>query len=104
MSKSPQEVGFQLSFSKAELRKVVSAFPGREIKKGLETLYERVDKHFCEEEGLLQVVWRGIQEGFIEQHAHFTDLIHRCYPETEVELPFTIADLLSYFSDIARAH
>ncbi|CAG8567139.1 5970_t:CDS:10, partial [Diversispora eburnea] len=59
---APEEVGFRLQYNKVALKKIVSSYPGKEIKKGLESLYKRVDKHFTEEEGLLQVVWRSIEE------------------------------------------
>jgi hypothetical protein len=74
------------------------------LKKSLEILYKRVDKHFTDEEGLLQVVWRGIQEEFIRLHVHFESLITKCYPGCEAKLAFSIENLLGYFSEIARNH
>lgn len=50
-----EEVSYQLAFSKQELRKVIKEYPGKEVKKGLDNLYKKVDKHLCEEESLLQV-------------------------------------------------
>lgn len=49
------EVSYQMAFSKQELRRVVKEYPAREVKKGLENLYRKVEKHLCEEENLLQV-------------------------------------------------
>lgn len=51
------EVGYQLAFSKQELRKCIKEYPAKELKKGLEQLYKKVEKHLCEEENLLQVRW-----------------------------------------------
>ena len=51
------EVGYQLAFSKQELRKCIKEYPAKELKKGLEQLYKKVEKHLCEEENLLQVIW-----------------------------------------------
>lgn len=48
-------MGYQLAFSKQELRKVIREYPGKEVKRGLEALYRKVEKHLCEEESLLQV-------------------------------------------------
>ncbi len=45
----------QLDFSKQELRKVIAIYPGREVKKGLDNLYKKVERHLCEEENLIQV-------------------------------------------------
>lgn len=49
------EISYQMAFSKLELRKVVKEYPAKEVKKGLEHLYRKVEKHLCEEENLLQV-------------------------------------------------
>ncbi len=50
-----EEIGYQLAYSKAELRKVIKEYPGKEVKKNLEHLYKKVEKQMCEEENLLQV-------------------------------------------------
>ncbi|KAI0228545.1 hypothetical protein L0F63_005785 [Massospora cicadina] len=103
---APQEVGYHISYNKAALRKVLALFPSDEtqVKKSIGVLYKRVNKHFSEEGGLMQVVWREIQDEFISQHSKITKLIQICYPDTNVELEFTIDDLLAFFSRIAKSH
>ena len=49
------EISYQLQFSKQELRRVLSLYPGKEVRGGLERLYKKVEKHLSEEENLLQV-------------------------------------------------
>lgn len=98
------EIGYQLAFSKQELRKVIKEYPGKEVKKGLESLYRKVEKHLCEEENLLQVVWHSMQEEFIRQYKYIQGLIERCYPGSMITLEFSINDILQFFSDIARSH
>ncbi|XP_041359925.1 exocyst complex component 1-like isoform X2 [Gigantopelta aegis] len=49
-----EEVGFQLAFSKQELRKVIKEYTPKEIKKIFEHMYKKVEKQLCEEENLLQ--------------------------------------------------
>jgi hypothetical protein len=49
------EISYQMAYSKQELRKVIREYPAREVKKGLDNLYRKVEKHLCEEENLLQV-------------------------------------------------
>ncbi|XP_018331372.1 exocyst complex component 1 [Agrilus planipennis] len=97
------EISYQLAFSKQELRKVISQYPGSTVKKGLESLYKKVEKHLSEE-GLVQVVWRAMQEEFIRQYKMLEDLIQQCYPGSMIALEFTIDDILNFFSDIARSH
>ncbi|XP_077440991.1 exocyst complex component 1 isoform X3 [Vanacampus margaritifer] len=99
-----EEVSYQLAFNKQELRKVIKEYPGKEVKKGLDNLYKKVDKHLCEEESLLQVVWHSTQDEFIRQYKHFEDLIGRCYPGSGITMEFTIRDMLEYFSSIAQSH
>lgn len=99
-----EEVSYQLAFNKQELRKVIKEYPGKEVKKGLDNLYRKVDKHLCEEESLLQVVWHSMQDEFIRQYKHFEDLIGRCYPGSGITMEFTIQDMLEYFSSIAQSH
>ncbi|KAG1084658.1 hypothetical protein G6F42_021696 [Rhizopus arrhizus] len=99
---TPEEVSFHMNYNKTQLRRVIMMYPPKEIKKSLEQLYKRVDKHFSEEEGLLQVVWRGIQEEFIRQHEKMEDLINKCYPDAGAHLEFTIQDLLGMMSELAR--
>ncbi|KAM9330411.1 exocyst complex component 1 [Gastrophryne carolinensis] len=99
-----EEVSYQLAFSKQELRKVIKEYPGKEVKKGLENLYKKMDKHLCEEENLLQVVWHTMQDEFIRQYKHFEGLIEKCYTGVGITMEFTIQDILDYFSSIAQSH
>ncbi|XP_040451845.1 exocyst complex component 1 isoform X2 [Falco naumanni] len=99
-----EEVSYQLAFNKQELRKVIKEYPGKEVKKGLDNLYKKVDKHLCEEENLLQVVWHSMQDEFIRQYKHFEGLIARCYPGSGITMEFTIQDILDYCSSIAQSH
>ncbi|XP_054735089.1 exocyst complex component 1-like isoform X1 [Anastrepha obliqua] len=98
------EISYQMAFSKQELRKVISQYPAREVKKGLENLYKKVEKHLCEEENLLQVVWHAMQEEFIAQYNFLEERIQKCYAGAMITLEFNIQDILNFFSDIARSH
>lgn len=98
----PEEVGYQMAFSKQELKKVISQYPGKEVKKNLEGLYRRVDRHLCDEERLLEVVWHHMQQEFVKQYNRFEELIENCYPGAAVTLEFNVQDLLNYFNSIAK--
>ncbi|KAJ3074763.1 Exocyst complex component 1 [Podochytrium sp. JEL0797] len=104
-SNAAEEVSFHLH--KITLRDVLKRYPGKEIKKGLEQLYKKVEKGFTDEVdrgSLLQVVWRGIQEAFMTNLKRWDELIQLCYPDTGLKVEFTIEDLLGYFSEIAQNH
>nr|XP_022323455.1 exocyst complex component 1-like isoform X4 [Crassostrea virginica] len=100
----PEEVGFQLAFSKQELRKVIKEYPVKEVKKGLDGIYKKTHKDLCEEENLVQVVWFSMQDEFIKQVKHYEDLINQCYPDSGITLEFKVEDVLSFFSEIAQNH
>ncbi|KAH9633777.1 hypothetical protein HF086_005411 [Spodoptera exigua] len=126
------EVCYRAAFSKHELRRVLAMYPAHEVRKSLHRLYRTVEKHLSEEGGLLQVVWRAMQEEFIAQHVALQVLsrcrycparhllrrctlvltsvhplqarIAACYPAAGLALPLTTQHILDAFSDIAREH
>ena len=67
-----EEIQFMAMYNKSSLRKVIKEYPGKKVKKGLEELYLKVEKHTAEDDNrLLQVVWREMQEEFIRQYNHY---------------------------------
>ncbi|XP_015789964.1 exocyst complex component 1 [Tetranychus urticae] len=100
-----EEVGYQLAYSKQELRKVIKDCSLKEVRKGLEEMYKKVEKHVCEPDStLIQVIWRSMQEEFISQYKSLQEMIEKCYPDANITLSFTIEDILQVFSDIAQSH
>ncbi|XP_054167018.1 exocyst complex component 1-like [Oppia nitens] len=100
-----EEIGYQLAFSKQELRKIIKDCNLKEVKKGLEDMYRKVEKHTCEPTTtLIQVIWRSMQEEFIIQYKTIQEMIERCYPDANITLLFTIDDVLNVFSEIAQSH
>ena len=71
------------------------------MKKGLEATYKRVEKHLSDD-GLMDVVWRSIQEEFMNQYKRFDQLIQQCYSTAHLSLEFTADDVLGFFSEIAQ--
>ncbi|RKP27245.1 exocyst complex component Sec3-domain-containing protein [Syncephalis pseudoplumigaleata] len=101
---APQEIGFHVSYNKAQLKKVIQQYPWKEVKRSIDSLYKRVNKHFSDEDGLFQVVWHGVQEEFIRDYNRFIDLLQRCYSDTGLSLEFDINDLLGTFSELAQGN
>ncbi|KAI1278056.1 Exocyst complex component 1 [Halotydeus destructor] len=100
-----EEISYQLAFSKQELRKVIKECSLKEVKRGLEEMYRKVEKHAAEPDStLIQVIWRSMQEEFISQYKAIQLMIERCYPDANLQLEFTIEDILNVFSEIARSH
>ncbi|NWV14353.1 EXOC1 protein, partial [Ptilonorhynchus violaceus] len=99
-----EEISFQLAYSKQELRKILEKYPGKEVKRALETLYRKIHKDLSQEENLLPVVWQAMEQEFIRQYREFEELIQRCYVGSGIAMEFTLEDLLSYFSSITASH
>ncbi|NXA45872.1 EXOC1 protein, partial [Nothocercus julius] len=99
-----EEVSFHLAYSKQELRKVIEKYPGKEVKRALETLYRKIHKDLSPEENLLPVVWHAMEQLFIQQYQEFEDLIQRCYAGSGITMDFTVEDLLSYFNSITLSN
>ncbi|KAL3899204.1 MAG: hypothetical protein SGCHY_002214 [Lobulomycetales sp.] len=112
------EVSYNHMFSKNTLKEVIKKHPLKEVSKGVEGLYKRVDKHFRGEEGdhgsgqLLQVVWRGIQEELVSSLRKYEDrkshrvslnflVIEKCYGRDGLKLEFSVEEVLSMFSDLS---
>uniref|UniRef100_A0AC34QVY9 Exocyst complex component Sec3 PIP2-binding N-terminal domain-containing protein n=1 Tax=Panagrolaimus sp. JU765 TaxID=591449 RepID=A0AC34QVY9_9BILA len=101
----PEEISYQQQFSRIELKKVINAYPGKEVKKGLENLYRKlVEKHLVSGSLLVEVVWRRMQEEFLNQLKVYSQIMAKCYPNARIDLEVTIGDVLTYFSDIAQQH
>lgn len=126
-----EEISYQLAYSKQELRKVIKDCNLKDIKKGLEEMYKRVEKHISDPANNLiqasavltwthlrawsrffsshfmlhlQVIWRSMQEEFIAQYKSISEMIERCYPQANIALLFSIEDVLNVFSEIAQMH
>ncbi|CAG9787578.1 unnamed protein product [Diatraea saccharalis] len=98
------EVCYRANLSKHELKRLLALYPAHEVRKSLHRLYKTVEKHLSEEGGLLQVVWRAMQEEFLAQHLQLQARIAACYPGAGLSMPLTTQDILDAFSDIAREH
>ncbi|CAG9136533.1 unnamed protein product [Plutella xylostella] len=96
------EICYRQQFSKHELRKILALYPAQEVRKSLHRLYRQVEKQLSTEGGLLQVVWRAMQQQLLATHSALQARIAACYPGAGLALPLTTQDILDAFSDIAR--
>lgn len=100
-----EEISYQLAFSKQELRRVLQMVSLKEVRRGLEEMYRRIEKHAYEpKSNLIEVIWHAMQTEFLTQYKAIQSMIERCYPSTNLSLTFTIEDVLQVFSDIAQSH
>lgn len=100
----PEEIAFHQQFSRTELKKIIALYPGKEVKRGLEQLYKKIEKHLVDDSPLLQVVWRNMQDEFLKQLKRYNEVMGQCYPNSRIDLEVSIQDVLNYFSQFAQEH
>lgn len=100
-----EEVSFQLAYSTQELRRTLQMVTLKEVRRGLDEMYRRIEKHAYEpKSNLIEVIWHAMQKEFLSQYKAIQGMIERCYPSTNLSLTFSIEDVLQVFSDIAQSH
>lgn len=94
--KAPQAVAMQPSNNKATFDKVLLHYDAREVRKGIEALRKRVDKHFDENAGLASMVTRACGEYYDQVEGRITRIVTDLYggeslaewPRMEVKTAF----------------
>jgi hypothetical protein len=90
-------------YSKSSFRKVMAGFDAKEVRKGVETLRRRVEKHFGDEDlpeyntKLVDRVWTAIQAEYLSLYSNLVEIEGKFYLEAGEAsgLEFTKADLAS---------
>lgn len=100
----PEDISYQLDLSANNLREIIKDFPAKEVKRGLESLYTKVEKHLADNSSLLEVVWRDMSHEFIRQYKNYIHLTQTCYPGHKIEFGFTEAEICEIFTVIAQKH
>jgi hypothetical protein len=90
--------------SSDNLRLVIKEYPAKEVKKGLDSLYNKVQKHLVENSSLLEIIWRDISDEFLRQYKNYETLILKCYPAGNIRFEFTEQDICQFFQEIAQSH
>ncbi|KAL2610060.1 hypothetical protein R1flu_028633 [Riccia fluitans] len=79
---SPEEVPYQINFSKAEMRKTVNTSL-KGVEKALRDMYRRMQKQLTSEE-LLPSLWEKLKEDFLDKYESLEGLILKCYPTESI--------------------
>lgn len=86
--KAPAAIAMQPSNNKATLDKVLLHYDAREVRKGVEALRKRVEKHFDENPGLATMVTRACESYYNEVDQRISRIISEVYGgESLVEWP-----------------
>lgn len=86
--RTPAMIAMQPSNNKATFDKMLLHYDAREVRKGIEALRKRVEKHFDENAGLASMVTRACEEYYGEVDKRISRIITEIYGgETLVEWP-----------------
>ncbi|KAJ7275209.1 exocyst complex component sec3 subunit [Mycena haematopus] len=108
---APSEVSTNPSYNKSALKKVVKEYNAKDIRKHVDALFKRVEKHFTEasektttEEsggiapGTVMVgVWKACEEELLRITELTTKRISQCYADSGVTLDYSAADVEGAF-------
>jgi Skp family chaperone for outer membrane proteins len=108
---APTEVSKNSNYNRSSLKKVVKEFDGKDIRKHIDALFKRVEKHFTEAEekttkeessgiapGTVMVgVWKACEEELQRMTENFIKRISQCYADSGVSLEYTSADVETSF-------
>ncbi|GBE77755.1 hypothetical protein SCP_0106370 [Sparassis crispa] len=111
---APSEVSSNSNYSKATLKKIVKDYNAKDVRKHIDALFKRVEKHFTEasekattEEvsvsigitsGTVMVgVWKACEEELLRITEVFSKRISQCYKDMGVGLEYSAGDVEAAF-------
>ncbi|KZO92801.1 hypothetical protein CALVIDRAFT_567098 [Calocera viscosa TUFC12733] len=104
---SAQDVAANSVFSKSSLKRVVKDFNSKDMRKIIDALFKRVEKHFSAAEvaaaakgdtsiaadPILSGVWKATEEEMVRQTERFGKLIKVVYGDAGINLEYTVQDI-----------
>jgi hypothetical protein len=98
------------SYNQASLKKVVRDYNAKDVRKHIDTLFKRVEKHFTEASekattesggilpGTVMVgVWKACETELLRITEVFSNRISQCYGSSGISLDYTVADVEAAF-------
>ena len=99
---APSEVSKTSSYNRSTLKRVLKDYDAKDIRKSVDALFKRVEKHFTDEEtdavsSAMAGVWQACQKELLDMTDLFEDRIRRCFLDTQLSLDYTKADVEAAF-------
>ena len=109
---APNEVAMHPNYSKSNLKKVLKDTNSKDMRKAVEAMARRVDKHFTHDDetpvggvgaipahdpatqALIASVWRELSAELVRETTRAIDTIGKCY-DNSLTLDYTLRDLES---------
>ncbi|CCA67704.1 related to Exocyst complex component Sec3 [Serendipita indica DSM 11827] len=106
---SPTDVGSNSSYNKSQLKKLIKDHTSKDIKRQIDGMFKRVEKHFAEGEDnagnaasvavlpgtVIYVVWKACEDEMVSLTERFFKFIATCHKEMNAE--YSVADVESGF-------
>ena len=107
-SSNPNDLTGNSTYNKSALRKVVKEYTSKDIRKHIDLLFKRVEKHFTEGSDktttedatsgtVLAGVWKACEEELLRLLNRFSKRIAQSYSGTGITLDFTASDIEAAF-------
>ncbi|KAK4058603.1 hypothetical protein OIO90_000047 [Microbotryomycetes sp. JL221] len=98
----PTEVSLHSAYTKAALKRVLSDLRAKDVRKAVDALYKRVDKHFSDQTVsdagvVLKTVWNACDDEMQRLTGVWKGLIDKCYPDEKLGLEFDKAQVHDFF-------
>ncbi|KLO20758.1 hypothetical protein SCHPADRAFT_816552 [Schizopora paradoxa] len=105
---APTEVAKNSAYNRSALKKVVKEYDAKDIRKYIDALFKRVEKHFTDGDAadapgsnrpnaVLTGVWKACEEDLLRDTDMFTKRIKQCYSDTGVTLDYSKVDVETAF-------
>lgn len=107
---APSEVSRNGSYSRSALKKIVKEYDAKDVRKHVDALFKRVEKHFTEASEVttgessgitpgtvLVGVWKACEDELLRITEIFSKRITLCYANAGVALEYCAADVESAF-------
>ncbi|SDA04161.1 BZ3500_MvSof-1268-A1-R1_C044g00125 [Microbotryum saponariae] len=101
----PNEVSLHSAYTKAAVRRALSDLRAKDVRKAVDGLYKRVDKHFggevthqaAQHSEVLKTVWKACEDEMLRMSGGWRALLERCYSDDKVGLDFSATDVTEFF-------
>ena len=103
---APSEVAKNSSYNRSSLKRVVKEYNAKDIRKNIDALFKRVEKHFSEASdgpaadnathrniAVLAGVWKACESEALRITELFSKRIAQCYADSGVSLEYSVSDI-----------
>ncbi|KAL7754371.1 hypothetical protein RI367_000352 [Sorochytrium milnesiophthora] len=97
---TPEEVGFHMNYNKTAAKRIVGQYPLKEVRKAIDAVYKRVEKHLSGEQQLFDPVWRRTTSELVATRQWMAKLLTQCYADAGLQLEFDDSDVIAICNDM----